>query len=240
MPMSFDEFKFTYPDRVDGELFDPVHGLRISDTAVFEAARSIGFVARVGKVSHVGSGVMLENGVYVGDSVRILDGTALAENVRITDDFEIGHGVFMGAGSSVSPLTREASKNFYKRHIHSDSIIGKSVILPSEVQIGPWAIIPTSDAIAQIGPFGTSSRMVTVHGSDDGPVYNVGCQKGIDARTFKKRVAGFAETSKESAADYRNNMDRIIEKAEKTQEAYEEKTHLIAELKEEAIVFLHT
>ena len=138
-------------------------------------------------------------------------------------------GVYFADGSRVEALSGQRNHT-HLRTIKDNVTIGPGIVLPSEVQLGSYAIIPTLDSIAQIGRFGESRRMVTVYGSEDGPLYGVGCQFGIDGQEFRGRILDNRGTSEESAADYGNHFGEIESLGTKVQQAYEREGNLVNEL----------
>ncbi len=237
--MYFEDFQIAFPDRVSPvlrviELYTPQHP--IDEEVQVEKPTYIGSVKRIGSNCLIGDGVIIDDGVEIGERITIGDKTVLENGVTLTDELDVGAQVFFCAGSSIDSMQRERTHH-YLRSIHDRTIIGPRVVLPSEVQIGPYAVVPTTKSIAQIGPFGESKRMVTVNGSDDGPQYNVGCQKGISYETFKERICSSEETTETSAADYKKNLKRIARLAEKVQRAYSKEPALVSELREQALTY---
>lgn len=239
MQFYFDDFCESYPERVDEHIFvtdyyAPDHP--VDCTVRLDTPRYIGRVKSIGSECMIGSDVYIGNSVSIGNNVHIEDGVTLLRNVRLSKNLTVFSEVFMFEGAKVAS-PRRAIPHTFGRHIYEATIIGPGVRVPGEVQVGPSAVIPTSKAIAEIGPFGSSQRMVTVHGSDSGPKYNVGCQKGIDIDTFEDRILNAEETSPESAADYGRNLMRIVHLAEATQKAYERESMLVSELRDRVSVF---
>ena len=107
----------------------------------------IGLVESIGPNTSIESGVRIGDGVLLCGDVTVERGAVLEDGVRVDGgELSIGEGAFMGKESSVDTPTRTIGHP-YARRIFDNTIVGPGVILPSEVQIGPRAIVPTSDTV---------------------------------------------------------------------------------------------
>jgi carbonic anhydrase/acetyltransferase-like protein (isoleucine patch superfamily) len=230
------ELSHRFPDCLTQELHRELRlqngdsgAIGIDETAKFSDDVLLHKVGAIGARSHIHPAVILEDEVVIEDDVTIQTSTYLGRSVHIGWGAGIGPLNFFAEGSSL-PHGPNDSPHQYLRQTKERVLVGPRVKLPSEAQIGRNAIIPTSATVAQIGRFGTSKRMVTVYGSDSGPLFGVGCQFGIDIDVLKKRVASSTDTSTNSAADYKKHMPEIETLGIEVQAAYDRESNLIAEL----------
>jgi|GEM_PF-4900736 len=191
----------------------------------------------LGNVKRIGAGCFFENGVKIGDDAVIGDGVHIDERSYIGKGVIIGSLVnigpknFFSDGSGVSGSPQSKTHSFM-RSSEGSVVVGPGVFLPTEFQLGPGAVIPTPDSIVQIGRFGTAKRMVTIYGSDQGPLFGVACQYGITTEKFKRRIANGDGTTPESAQDYADKFSKIEAAAALVQTAYEREANLVSELRE--------
>lgn len=190
----------------------------------------LGVIKKIGKGCTIGSQVILKDGVFLGSNVWLDSQTILERGVRITKGFVIGHRAYFAENASVERLGPVPVQHTYRRTLHENVTIGPNVTLPSEVQLGVYAVVPTTESVGQIGRFGTKKRMVTAYGSPEGPLYGVGCQYGISANIFRARISNSTGTSNESALDYFKHFEEIEALGMKVQTAYDLETALVEEL----------
>jgi carbonic anhydrase/acetyltransferase-like protein (isoleucine patch superfamily) len=180
----------------------------------------------------------------------IRDYAHISSEANIGEDTSIGLHTFIGANVLIGPrvmiegkcLIKEdaiicpndvVSKSSNARQIDSGTIVGPGVYLHDEVELASEAIIPTQGTIVSIGVFGTKHRVVTIYGNDEYPRYSIGCQKGVDFRTFKDRVKDNLQTTPESASTYRPFVESCRQLGYVVQKAYHRETKLIEELRAE-------
>jgi len=225
-----------YPQQLSPELLDLYQEgmsarLHISLTARFDETCTLDVVSGIGANAEIGEDVVVKAGVFLGNNVNVVGRTILEKGVKITDGFSINPGAYFAEGARVAPRKTKATRHSYMRIALDSVIIGPNVVLPTEVQLGKKAVIPTTDSIAEIGRYGTSRRMVTAYGSAKEPLYSVGCQYGIGIARFKDRVAKNTGTEPKSAADYAKHMPEIEALGITVQAAYEREANLIDELR---------
>lgn len=202
----------------------------IAPDAGFDLINKIGAVRSIGDLSFFGAGVVLGDGVMIGGDVTVGAYSVLERNVRISDGFNIQYAAYFSDGSSVDPKDPSYKGHSYMREIQDGVIVGPKVALPSDVQLGTNAVIPTQDSIVQVGRYGESQRMVTIYGSDGGPLYSVACQSGIDMPKLRTRIIGNEGTSPESAAGYRPHIPLFEELGVVVQQVFEREANLVEEL----------
>ncbi len=158
----------------------------------------------------IGNQVLIESGVYLGTGVRLFDGAILNHHSYV------GEQSVIGLSATLMP----------------EVIIGSEVSIPHEAQIGEYEVIPSTDTIVCLGRFGTSNRIVTIHGSDNGPRFSIGCQNSVAWETIRDRILHNVETKPESAAHYRTYMPVFKEIGKTVQSKYDRLSRLVDELKE--------
>ncbi len=229
---TIESLRLFHPDAASAFFDDPEAAQRLAGANFYGKPYFIGNVAAIGAGCRVMPGVAIETGVRLGTKVTIGAETILRAGVMIGDDFAIGQRVIMMPGSGVADSTRLRQTHEYARHILDNSIVGPGVQLPSEVQIGDRAVIPTRDAITMVGYYGLSQRAVTINGGRAGAQYSVGCQEAILLDDLKWRVSNAKDTSPESAADYAAHMDLFARLGDRVQAAYIREQGLVTELVE--------
>lgn len=191
---------------------------------------------RFGEFVEVQNGALIEEGVRLGGEVSVGAGSTIGcggfldANVVVGPNVTIRHNSLIMAGAKVCP-DKVKSKSSNARELGGDVIVGPGVKLHNEVELGYGAIVPTQRTIAHIGSFGDKNRIVTIYGSDDGPLFSVGCQMGIDYDTFKDRVGSHEDTEADSANTYDPYLDIFNKIGHVVQTAYDGETALIEDLK---------
>ncbi|HSX44506.1 MAG TPA: hypothetical protein VLF39_00125 [Candidatus Saccharimonadales bacterium] len=234
---SFDHLAEIVPERINSWVLDEYRkngemAAGIDPTAMFNyQVEKIGAVREIGARCTIGAAVILGDGVELGEEVHIGDHTVLDKRVIVTDEFSFDQGmVYFDEDASVDPVENGRRPHPFARRIQENIIVGPHVALPSEVQLGSDAIIPTQATIRQIGRFGTSKRMVTLYGSDEGPMASVACQSGIDLDTLRHRIVNSVDTDPKSAKDYKLHWREINSGANQVQRAYDRESQLVDEL----------
>ena len=181
-------------------------------------------------------GVMYGRNVRIGASAEIGVNTTIRSEARIGQGASIGGFGFIGRGVTIPGLVRR--RHTYHDEIRDNAVIGHGVTLPAEYQLGNDAVIPNSNCITSVGRLGSTQRMVTVYGSDEGPLYGVGCQFGIAEDVFHARVTSSTETHSDSAADYARYWSVLTAAGLMVQRAYELAHTQVEDLRAEARVAL--
>lgn len=183
------------------------HGTRIGNYV------KIGAFATIGVDSSIGHGSIIERGVLIGSKVAIGELALLMENAQVCPN---------------SVHTNSSDARTLQRHVS----VGPNVLLHDEVELGPYAIIPSQRTIAHIGSLGSKNRVVTIYGSDEGPRYSIGCQIGESLDVIKDHINKHLHTSDDSAATYRPFIGIFDEIGTAVQTAYDKAAPLVAEIKD--------
>lgn len=209
-----------YPDGQQ-HTAESIRGLSIPDEAEFEGPLTIDHSANIGVV-RVGPRCML------GNRAHILNGAYLDEHVIVGPgaDIEFRARVFRGTKIGAFAI------------LSTDVVIGPDVDIPAGSQIGTGMIIPSPKTIAILGSVGNSHRIMTIHGSDDGPRYSAGCQYSDSEAVFFDRIANSVDTSPESAQHYQEFLDAgVIQTLGRIVQAHYDAavaSGLVAQLREQA------
>jgi carbonic anhydrase/acetyltransferase-like protein (isoleucine patch superfamily) len=170
----------------------------------------------IGK-ARVGYGVNLYRGVYVDDLATVED------KVEIGSDSTILRGSLIGRMTILRPRV----------------LIGRSVHIPAEAQIGADMIIPSSQTIMVLGRLGMSRRMMTVHGAQGGPRFSAGCQYSDTWLVIEDRIKHAIGTTSESAAHYQHYLGVLKCIGDEVQDYWNSQTELIGQLVEEVELLRH-
>lgn len=200
---------------------------RISDldidveNAEFEGRVTLGRGVVIGDTV-VGAYCVIGSGVRIGDLSYLGTGVTLEHSALICHEVYISRGVMVGALAV----------------LRSGVVIGPDIHIPSGAQIGTNMVIPSPRTIMALGPVGSSQRIITVHGSDDGPRYSAGCQVSDPEEVFFDRIRGSVATTEESAEHYREflHSDVLRRIGIIAQTHYDEdvESGLVAQLREQA------
>lgn len=156
---------------------------------------------------------VIEAGVVVGPNVYI-DG-----------------GVLLMQGAVVCPNdVRSVSSN--GRQLEGNVTVGPGVLLHDEVELGYGTIVPTQDCIAHIGSFGAKNRVITIHGSDIGPLYSLGCHVAVEYDKLKHEIRRAHHSSNDSAASYKRFVEVFGYIGDTVQRAYLKEEGLVREIKD--------
>jgi uncharacterized glyoxalase superfamily protein PhnB len=92
-----------------------------------------------------------------------------------------------------------------------------------------------------LGPLGASKRVMTIHGSDDGPRYSAGCQYSDDWEQMENRIRHATGTTQESAAHYRSYLDAgVLQRiGDIVQRYYEAQADQVKALRDRAVALGH-
>lgn len=165
----------------------------------------------------------------VGPHVTLGHGSILG-SARVGRDAMIHDRVRLGQGSVVfdDATVRDGVR------LEAGAIIGPKVTVPVEAQIGASMIIPSTDSILTMGPFGRYKRTMTIHGSTIGPRYSVGCQRSIEWETLRHRITNAVSTNDESAAYYARYLEVFPAIGQCVQDAFNEHEDVVNDLRDEA------
>lgn len=199
---------------------------------------------RLGLIKHIGAGSVLRaqvevyNGAEIGQDTWVGKRVVIGENTYLGDRTDVGANSYIAQSARIADIDAERLSLIERsgldpRTLEKGAIIGPQVVLPSEVQLAPYAVVPTSDSILQLGPFGTRHRMVTVYGSDRRPLYSVGCQFGISLERLLERANKATDTTQASGADYLDNQHRLRDAGQQVQDAYMGSLPLVRALRRE-------
>ncbi|MCW1908145.1 MAG: hypothetical protein KIH63_002260 [Candidatus Saccharibacteria bacterium] len=207
------------------EIIDP--SVVVERGVILGNVQAIGGAVKLDEGAVIGTDVVIGNGVHIGVQAVIDCGAVLAPGLHI------GNGGYIGPRVTVEPLTRDLKPDNEGRVrvIYPDAAVAADVVLPSDVQLGREAVVPSSDTISQIGPYGEHERMVTVYGTlHRQAAYSVGCQYGISGETLRQRVTSNTQTTPTSAKDYADHMKEIVALGAQVQEAFNDNLALAREL----------
>lgn len=197
-------------------LGEELDGMHISDLAGFAGLLAMGHQVTIGDRVYVEADctieddVVIEKGARVGRNSRLERGVALGEKVVVLRDSTVGQN----------------------SDIRTQVIIGRGVSVPPEAQIGAGMIVPSQETIVTLGRFGTSQRVVTIHGSDEGPRFSIGCQFSVSEAVITDRIMAGTETSEQSARHYREYVPEFSAIGARVQRFYERETQYIEDLRE--------
>jgi acetyltransferase-like isoleucine patch superfamily enzyme len=196
---------------------DPT-SLCVGERSIIEEAAFVGIDVTLGEdvIIRQGSQVCFES--FIGDRVLVGPRVRIGHRALIMDDAQICPG-------DVTKHSTDARK------IGAFATIGPGVLLHDEVELGENAIVPTQRTIVSLGNFGAKNRVVTIYGSDTGPLYSVGCQMGIQYSALVGRVGNATVTTEESASTYSPFLHVFNEIGRVVQQAYDAEANLVAELK---------
>ncbi len=223
------ELNGLHPGVVDYRLVT-TEASRVPPDAVFNGLpRNIGHVAGIGAECSFDYGVELGDDVRLGNQVSVGADTRLRDGVSIGDRFTIGRNVVMMEGSGVIDATRQVNYA-YARQILDCTVVGPGVQLPSEVQVGPNAIIPTADTIRTIGFFGTNQHAMTIYGGPNGPRFSAIHLTSLTNEQLLDYIASKRSEEDPTAQGYASHLDTFWQVAESVQTAYMQQTGLASEL----------
>jgi UDP-3-O-[3-hydroxymyristoyl] glucosamine N-acyltransferase len=187
----------------------------ISSNAEFRGKTYLGPDVQIDDQTSIGSGVA------IGDKNRIGSRTRLAKLVVLEDSVFLDHDVTIFQAAHIGKLAT----------ISDGVIIGPNVTIPPQTQLGSDSIIPTSHSLVTLSSFGTSNRTVTIHGSDDGPRFSIGCQYSIDWERTEGRISEHTETTTESAEHYQAYLPVFKAIGEQVQRFYDMEGEAIQRLR---------
>lgn len=203
---------------------------KIAQTARVYPSTKIADSAEIRGMAEIGRDVVIGSRSKIGNNTIIGEGSVIGENVTVGPYVKLGLGVLIMDGAKICPsFVRSGSKN--ARELLNGVTIGNGVFLHNEVEIGQGAIIPTQRTIACLGNFGSKNRVVTVYGSDKGPLYSIGCQIGVPYEHFEDHVARATFTVQSSADTYRPFLHIFASVGEVVQEAYNGEAQTVQMLK---------
>lgn len=220
---------------------------------VSSTARISGESVQIGRNSYIGDGAYIEDHVTVGDYVAIGPEVQIFDHTTIGDDVRIGKGTLIGgrtyigtkavigAGTNVGrgALILEGAKvcpdavlsgSSDARTLQMNVSIGPGVFLHNEVELGGGAVVPTQRTIASLGNLGAKNRVITIYGSDAGPLVSLGCQIGETLDVIRARVGAQTNSSAASAATYQPYLPIIEQIGLVVQRAYEIEAGLVGEI----------
>lgn len=181
---------------------------RVDSTASFEPNTSLGAIDAIGRETRIGTAQIL-GGVYIGANVQVRDFSTIDRDVTLLDHARVDVMSYLGIGA----------------------VVAGGVSLPAYLVVGEDAIIPSQDVVKVYGPLGGRGRIITVHGSDHGPLYSLAGLKSVPLHLLHERFEGAIETSTESAQKYMDNMPIFEAMGEHVQTAYDKLAEPIAELR---------
>jgi UDP-3-O-[3-hydroxymyristoyl] glucosamine N-acyltransferase len=179
--------------------------------------------AYLGHGIEVSDDTTIGNSVVIGNKSRIASQTTLANHVVLEDSVFLDREVTIFEATHI----REGAT------LSDGVIIGPNVTIPSATQLGFDAIIPTSDSLVTLSSFGTSNRTVTIHGSENGPRFSIGCQNSIDWERTEKRITEHTGTTSESAEHYQAYLSVFKAIGEQVQHFYDMESETIQRLLKE-------
>jgi UDP-3-O-[3-hydroxymyristoyl] glucosamine N-acyltransferase len=226
----------------------------VHENAVIDDGVKIGYLAAVDRYARIGKNTIVEDAVRIGEAcvigagtkigwearigrhVKIADEVVIGRQSYIGDNSKIGKGVPVGNAALILPFAEIApdfihSQSSNAREIGHYFTLGEGVVLHGEVEIGNNAIVPTQRTIAFLGAFGSKNRTVTIYGSDQGPLFSIGCQVGKTLPSIKENVVQHANTTSESASTYEPFLPVFDQIGTIVQAAYEKEGAYVAELK---------
>jgi acyl-[acyl carrier protein]--UDP-N-acetylglucosamine O-acyltransferase len=184
----------------------------------------------VGEHASIRQGVVLGHRTQVGARTSIYAGSYIGAGVNIGPDVRIGlSAIILEDAQICTNAVKSASRN--ARTLQDRVSIGRGVRLHDEVELGPDAIVPNQRTIAFLGNLGRKGRVVTIYGSDTGPLYSVGCQLGITHYDFDRSVQESQNTTSESAQAYMPYLDILNQIGVVVQSAYDNSRPAIEELR---------
>lgn len=169
---------------------------------------------------------------YLGTNSTVGDGTRIEADFWIGPNVTIGPNVIIGAkalilnGAKICPNPVK-SVSSDGRELGSWITVGKKVLLHDEVELGDCAMVPTQRTIATIGNLGAKNRVVTIYGSQDGPLFCVGCCIGF---SYDEIVKDINKDTSKSAATYRPYLDVFNQIGKIVQTAFDKEAKLVDEL----------
>lgn len=165
--------------------------LKLNDTLQCESE-----IVAIDQVGIMGSGVTCFSGVVIEMDACIGNDVVLGRNVKVGVRANLERGVIALRNATIGA----------RAGIWEDTVIGPDVNIAGHTQLGQHQIVPTNKTIVTMGAFGTSRRVVTIHGSEHGPLYSIGCQFSVPEETITRRIRSSAETSSRSAQHYRRYL----------------------------------
>lgn len=149
------------------------------------------------------------------DAASIAGECRISDNVSIDSGAKVGSKVLLGSGVSIGEFAQIHDAVVVLNHSNIQPYaylgyqvaVGPNVTIPAESQVGASMIIPNTQSIITLSRFGESNRTVTIHGSEYGPRYSIGCQDSICWETIRDRITDATETSETSADHYRKYQD---------------------------------
>lgn len=203
-------------------------GARIGSGVVIGKRAIISYGVSIGRNSVIREGVQLNNGVTIG------------ENVTVGPRVKIGRGSLIKSDAKICP-NDVRSVSTHGRILRQNVIVGPGVLLHDDIELGDDAIVPSQETVMSLGVFGRKNRVITTYGSDEGPMFSVGCMLGVDFDTFYAHVNGSIRTTQEGASKYKPFMDFFEFSGQVVQRMYEAETAAIDQLRaEHASMPIHT
>lgn len=199
--------------------------------------------ASIGKPVVIEPGVRIDRGVRVGNFVYLGAGTilqayaniephsCLKSNVTVGRGVTIGERVLILDGAQVC-VGKVRAHSSDARKIGRDSTIGPEVVLHDEVELNSGAIVPSQRTIVSLGNFGAKNRVVTIYGSEEGPLYSIGCQIGVHYGQIKEHVIANTHTTAESASTYAPYLGVFNEIGRVVQDAFDQELSHVYEMKD--------
>lgn len=177
------------PDLID--LYQSGANCNIAPTAQFALEVKIGHVESIGAYAQIGDGADISFGVNLGTECII------------GMDCKVGSFALLGSRSVMLRDSTLGSMSSVRERV----VIGKEVAIPFGSQIDSGMVIPSQETITTLSNFGGKRRVVTIHGSEDGPRFSIGCQDSVSWLRISERINKAIDTVDTSAAHYRKYLD---------------------------------
>jgi len=208
---------------------DSVH---LGQGVIIRAGTQVSPGVQIGRDVKLGHAVNIAKGCHIGRGTSIESNSELEENVFVGPNVTIWGGALLMEGARICPnKVRSVSRN--GRELGNDVSVGPGVVLPDEVELGANAIVPSQRTVAHIGALGAKNRVITIYGTDNGPLVSVGCQIGITTDRLRSRVAGHVNSTEDSAMTYAPYLDILDQIGLVVQGAYDRESALIGEIKDQ-------
>jgi carbonic anhydrase/acetyltransferase-like protein (isoleucine patch superfamily) len=191
---------------------------------------------QVHRNSRIFSGAVLLDDVFIDANSVVANYARLERRVHVGPDVHIGEMALILADAVICPNPVQSASSD-GRKLESEVSVGRGVHLHDEVELGQFAIVPTQDTIAHIGAFGRKGRVITVYGSDDGPLYSLGCNIGLSFHGIKANILhNYVEpghhTTVASAGSYVPWLPVFNLMGATVQKAYDREAGIVDELKD--------